>query len=366
MKKISFLATGNELIEGDTQDTNGTYFARSLHDRGARIYQHMLVSDTTSEIVDALRYLLAHSDAVITCGGMGPTSDDNTRYAVSECTGETLVFHEPSWEAIEERFQRFHLKLVPSNRQQALFPEGSTVYPNQHGSAPACYFPWENKHIFMLPGPPKECRPIFDTQIIPQLQALDFFQPRHIFRWLTLGLSESEIAETIDALAKKRGFETGYRWSYPYLEIKIIAENETPDLSLIAEANYVLNPYCISRDRKDATETLKEKLRALDKIIYIDNAMVDNLDPEFMKDPHLIYMDKNEGLQRPHFFSAQASPLISLQLPETQRITFSAQGYVHEQPRMKHRITLPCRGPEVILAAQAYFAWQLAQFIQKI
>jgi len=101
-KRISFLATGNEIIEGEIQDTNGNYFARTLHELGATIYQHVQVSDNRDEICNALHYLLAHSDAVIITGGLGPTSDDNTRYAVAEVTQKELIFDDASWKYIEE------------------------------------------------------------------------------------------------------------------------------------------------------------------------------------------------------------------------------------------------------------------------
>lgn len=364
--KISFLATGNEIIEGDIQDTNGGYFARTVYELGASIYQHMAASDTMEEIIAALAYLLKHSDAVIVVGGMGPTSDDRTRFAVSEFTGKELIFDENSWESIQERFKRFHLNLVPSNRQQALFPEGATVYPNEHGSAPGCYVPWQNKHIFMLPGPPKECRPIFDAQIIPLLQAQSFFNKKETFRWLTLGYSESEIAEQIDAIAKPHGFDTGFRWAYPYLEIKLIAQDKQPNLAVVEQVHALLQSHCVSRNRQDAVETLTELLSSFGKLIYVANNMTEALASPFPQHQQLIDADNQNASDKEIFFSVDAYPRIIPGKMDAQTITFSSKGFINQQQKHEHQLTIPCRGPEVFLAAQAYAAWQLSVFLREL
>jgi molybdenum cofactor synthesis domain-containing protein len=361
VKKISFMATGNEIIEGDTLDTNGNYFARTLADLGVTIYQHLCVSDNIEEICTGLRYLLAHSDAVITVGGLGPTSDDLTRFAVAKVTDKNLEFDENSWKNIEERFKKFRLRLVPSNRQQAMFPAGATVLPNENGSAPACQVEWQGKLIFMVPGPPKECRPIFNEKIIPVLKENGFLNKKPIFRWLTLGLSESEIGEKIDALAKPFGFETGFRWHYPYLEIKVMAQDTHPLMEHIEEINQHLSSYCVSRDRQKADTLLEACLNQGDEPIYIVNEAIDE---NLCTHPRLIYTSSVNAADKKQVFILRANPKISTQLDRTGTITLSCESFLEKKCVHQHELTIPIRGPEIAQYAKAYMAWQLTRSLK--
>lgn len=362
-KKISFLATGNEIIEGEVQDTNGQYFAMSLCDKGAQIFQHVHVSDDKKEIATALRYLLEHSDVVITTGGLGPTSDDNTRFAVAEVTERELEFHEPSWEAIQARLAALNVKIVASNRQQALMPQHSDIYPNANGSAPACHVEWKGKHVFMLPGPPRECRPIFDDRVVSALQAFSFFDKHPRYQWTTLGLSEGEIGETIDAMAKPFGFETGYRWSYPYLVIKVMAKDKQPDQQALSKIDALLNPYCVSRQRKNALEVLEETLAPFSENIFlVDDINADMASP-LVTHPNIVSMNKQSMPEKGLSFVVTSTPKISKELNKPGTIAFSSKGYVDQKLVYEDELMIPLRGKEVIHAARAYTAWQLARFV---
>ncbi|MFI4955783.1 MAG: competence/damage-inducible protein A [Gammaproteobacteria bacterium] len=362
-KNISFLATGNEIIEGEVQDTNGQYFAATLHDKGAKLYQHVHVSDDRDDICTALRYLLEHSDVVITTGGLGPTSDDNTRFAVAEETGCELKFDEPSWETIRARMATFNLKAVDSNRQQALFPEGADIYPNANGSAPACHLAWKGKHIFMLPGPPRECRPIFDSRIMPMLESLSFFDKRERFQWITMGLSESEIAETIDAMANPHGFETGYRWSYPYLTIKVMAKDKHPDTEVLSAIDALLEPYCVSRDRKNALEVLDDILMDSSETIFLVDEINAELASPLVTHPNIIPIDRNGISKKGLIFVVASLPKISKDLNKPGSIAFSCEGFLNGERVYQHQFSVPMRGAEIIHSARAYTAWQLGRYL---
>lgn len=362
IKKISFLATGNEIIEGETQDTNGNFFARTLVDLGATIYQHLQVSDTREEIRQALDYLLGHSEAVIITGGLGPTSDDNTRYAVAKAVNQPLVFDENSWLKIEERFKKFNLKLVPSNRQQAMFPQGAEIYPNVNGSAPACHLHFKQKHIFMLPGPPQECRPIFQDKIIAELERGGFFHKKQMFRWLTLGLSESELGEKIDSLAKSKGFETGFRWSYPYLEAKLLAQDDQPDLKVVEAVNDFLAPHCVSRERQNAHKILENLLEDFTETIYF--VQEPGLEPLLSHSQIKTIAEENipqQGL----VFTIKTNPSLLSEFTDLGLMKFSCEGYLNNKLVHQHEFTVPRRSAEMIKFAKAYAAWQLGRFLSE-
>lgn len=243
LKTISLLATGDELIDGDIQNTNSPQFAKILTTLGAAIFQHMQTSDKKSEIKAALAYLLQSSDAVIMTGGLGPTSDDNTRFALAEMIQQELVFNEEVWQDIEAHFKRRNFPMAASNRQQALFPKGAILYPNLLGTAWGCEMHFQNKRIFMLPGPPKECVPLFEQYVLPSLEAAGFLKQKNIYRWLTQGLIEGEISTQIDEIVKPYGLETGYCWMPPHLEIKIISYHRDIDAALLARLNVYLKEY---------------------------------------------------------------------------------------------------------------------------
>lgn len=352
---ISCLATGTEIIEGQIPDGNGVYFSRTLAELGGTIYQHVHTSDIKDEIADALRYLLTHSDAVIITGGLGPTSDDNTRFALAEVTDTELVFNEASWEAILTRFKKYNFVATESNKKQAMMPKGCTVFPNRHGTADACHLVFEGKHLFMLPGPPKESVPLFTEQVLPILEAQQFFVIQHKARWLTLGLIEGAISEKIDALVKPHGFETGYRWVYPYLEIKINGPLDLKDHAVLADLDFLLAPHTVSRNGLDAFECLQAALKDVDAVSVLDHI----LDGIVIEDARLHYVRALDG----HGLLLQASENVSLIKDRIGSITFSCEGYVDHRLVYSHHMTVPYRDADIIRFAKAYAAWQLCVYL---
>lgn len=235
MKNIGFLATGNELVEGDILNTNGQAIAKILVEQGLTIGMHVVTSDRENEIAAGLNFLLEHHDTIIVIGGLGPTSDDRTRYVLSQVIDKKLIFDEVSWQNILARFAKINRvitqEMEPGNRQQALFPEKAIILPNDNGSAAGCFVEHQNKKIFMLPGPPAECLPMFEEFVLPKL-LIDATDKIIKLRWLLTNAIESEIAERVDKALKDYPVTTGYRASKPDLEVKIYAP-VTMDLSVV-------------------------------------------------------------------------------------------------------------------------------------
>ena len=266
-------------------------------------------------------------------------------------------------ENIKTRIASFNLIAVESNRQQALFPEGADIYPNTNGSAPACHLAWKGKHIFMLPGPPRECRPIFDERVMQVLEENTFFDKHERFQWTTMGLSEGEIAETIDAMAKPFGFETGYRWSYPYLVIKVMAKDHHIDREALSKIDALLDPYCVSRDRKTSFEILEEVLTDDAETVYLIDNMNAELSSPLITHPRIVSIDKDKMPEKGYVFVAASSPKISKALCKPGSITFSCEGFLNGERVHQHQLTVPMRGQEIIHSARAYTAWQLGRFV---
>ena len=159
---IGILGTGDELIQGDILNTNAQSISRELVFRDIQPGVQLIVADEVHTMARSIQFLLSEHDIVITIGGLGPTCDDVTRDAVALALGLPLEFHPPSWNRLESRFKQNNIVLTENNRQQCCFPKGSEVLVNENGSANGCIAFSCNKVVFMLPGPPIECLPLFE------------------------------------------------------------------------------------------------------------------------------------------------------------------------------------------------------------
>lgn len=285
--KIGLLATGDEIALGDILNTNAQNIALRLAQQGFIVGNHMVATDQEDDIVNALQFLLAHHQVVIITGGLGPTSDDRTRYALSRVTGKHLIFDDASWQAIINRLNHFNIVVHESNKQQALFPQGAHIIPNPNGTAAGCYVEYEDKLIFLLPGPPKECLPMFDAAVLPQLIERYGLGPRKILKWRLFGVIEADIAAMLDELLQGHPCTTGFRIDYPYLECKVYTENHADLEHLSAIIDEALQAYCIDKSHLKASELLIKILSNDSCIInIIDNATAGYLESKLSL-PHL-------------------------------------------------------------------------------
>ena len=127
---IALLATGNEIVEGDILNTNCQELAHSLHSEGLAPSMHMACSDSEEDILDCLQFLAARPDVMIITGGLGPTSDDRTRFALSRFLGLPLLVFSSALEHLQKILRHSALAMTSSNKQQALFPKSAILLPN--------------------------------------------------------------------------------------------------------------------------------------------------------------------------------------------------------------------------------------------
>lgn len=226
--KVALLATGDELTYGDILNTNTQELAKRLTEQNIHIGLHLTSSDRLEEIQKAILFLLKDHSSIIITGGLGPTSDDRTRFALSKAIHQPLLFDKLSWEHIVTRIQQRHPGRIPpdSNRQQALFPKGAVIFNNPHGTANGCSITIKRKSLFMLPGPPHECLAMFQDYVAPQLIAAGYPQEIYRQKWMLCNVSEGQIAEVLDKLVKPYAVSTGYRLASPHLEFKIYSQHK--------------------------------------------------------------------------------------------------------------------------------------------
>ncbi len=163
------LAVGTELLLGEIVNTDAQMIAQRLNEHGFNVYWQTVVGDNPARLRQALEIARDRADILITTGGLGPTADDLTKETVAAVFGRRLSMDE---EQLARLKQRMGPGMTPNNEKQAMLPEGCTVLVNDWGTAPGCAFEEQGKHVIMLPGPPRECRPMLEYRALPYLEKL--------------------------------------------------------------------------------------------------------------------------------------------------------------------------------------------------
>jgi len=196
--RCEVLAIGTELLLGQIVDSNSAWIGEQLAASGIDSYEHRVIGDNQTRIVDALRDLLSRSDAVLICGGLGPTQDDLTRDAIAELMGVPLVRDMDLAQHIATMF-RARLRDMPQNNlRQADIPEGGDAIPNPIGTAPGLCCPVDGKVVYAVPGVPYEMQLMVSEHVLPDLLRRSGQVAAIVSRSLkTWGTSESALAEMV-------------------------------------------------------------------------------------------------------------------------------------------------------------------------
>lgn len=203
---LEIVTIGDELLLGFTIDTNAAHLAREFAALGVRIVQRTTCGDDADAIAQAVREALERTGAVITTGGLGPTADDMTKPAIASIFGKGMVLNAEVLANLEQRWlTRFGHALPVSNRQQAMVPDGCTILPNRHGSAPGIWLEDDRgRWVVMLPGVPREMRGMLADTVVPYLRdRLPTDGPVIRSRTLrTANIAESALADRLGELAR--------------------------------------------------------------------------------------------------------------------------------------------------------------------
>ncbi|MFI5177164.1 MAG: competence/damage-inducible protein A [Vicinamibacterales bacterium] len=171
LRTAEIIAVGSELLTPDRTDTNSLWLTARLNEIGIDVRAKAVVRDDRGDLAALFTQALARADLVVTTGGLGPTDDDLTREVVAGALGLTLVEDATIVSSLRERFARRGWPMPEINRRQAQVPDGAVVLPNPNGSAPGLWIDAGVKIVVLLPGPPREMQPMFDTDVGPRLAA---------------------------------------------------------------------------------------------------------------------------------------------------------------------------------------------------
>ena len=191
------IAVGTELLLGNIANTDAQFLSEKLSGLGITVHHHTVVGDNPQRLAQALETARGRADIIITTGGLGPTYDDLTKQTICRTFGRELELHEDILEEIRTWFRNKLGREMPENNvQQALLPVGCVVFDNPVGTAPGCAFLEDGVHVLMLPGPPFECRYMFEHRAARYLEQLtDGVIVSHEIK--IFGMGESSVEEAL-------------------------------------------------------------------------------------------------------------------------------------------------------------------------
>jgi nicotinamide-nucleotide amidase len=237
--KIEIINTGSELMLGYVLNTHQQWLCRELSQRGYVVGRQISVPDTAADIQSAVREAMSHASLIIATGGLGPTSDDRTRDLIAELLGARLVHHPDTLARIEAFFGRRKRPMPGSVRVQALVPEGATVLTNHHGTAPGLAMDFPGGLLVMLPGPPRELRPMFADQVLPLIEGRFGCPAGYACTVLkTTGIGESFVEEKISpglSPLVASGLEIGYCARTGEVDLRFVARGASA-LEIVRQA----------------------------------------------------------------------------------------------------------------------------------
>ena len=261
---VEVVNTGTEILLGSVLNTHVATLAQGLFPLGLRIERQVTVPDGDA-IRDALAAAIARAEIVIVTGGLGPTTDDLTRETAAELLGRPLRHNKEVMNTIAARFALRGLELTERVARQAQVPEGATVLPNDNGTAPGLYLTsatgGRTVHLFLLPGPPRELKPMFEASVLPLLRQIvpgGAVNECRVYHVLNMGESNVEalVGESLLAIP---GLELGYCARPGEVDIRCIgpaAALEAAEKILLA----ALGKSIVTRDGRNLEQAVVEAL----------------------------------------------------------------------------------------------------------
>ena len=258
---IALLSIGTEILLGDTVNTNLSSLGQILYSNGFTLTSELTVPDQKVIIKDKLEHLITNNDVVITCGGIGPTEDDFTKEVISEYLGLSLVLDNDHLAWMKSRWESRGLVMPQNNIKQAELPEGSKKLTNTNGTSPGIYINSNDKHIFILPGPPREFTPLVKDQVVPFLSK-NFARTDKDYEFILFyNQAESALAQEIDTF-KPINLDIAYLASKGIIKLRY-DKNSVPSEALTEFKNNIrktLNDYILSTENIPASKVLLDLL----------------------------------------------------------------------------------------------------------
>ena len=233
LRRAAIVAVGSELLTPSKLDTNSLHITDQLNRLGIDVVVKAVASDSRDELTHLIGALLERVDVLILCGGLGPTDDDMTREAVAAALNRPLAEDHAITERLRERFKArgFAMPMPETNRRQAMVPAGAVVIENTKGSAPGLWIDHDGKSVVLLPGPPRELKPMLAALVEGPLRARSSGEPlvRRVVR--ITGRIESDVDQLLQPLYRE------WAAAVPAIAATILAQPGAIELHLSAHAS---------------------------------------------------------------------------------------------------------------------------------
>jgi len=229
MLNAEIIAVGSEMLTPYRVDTNSLWLTEQLNALGIEVRMKVVVGDDEARLDETIRIALKRSNIIISTGGLGPTEDDITRKVFARVLARRLQLHQPTLDRLRARFAKRNMKMPEINARQALVPERAQILENTNGTAPGLMMREQRALVFLLPGPPREMKPMFESSIVPILRqeaGQSFIRRRKLS---IFGLSESGVDEIAAPIYSR----------YKNPETTILADRGVIELHLAARARSV-------------------------------------------------------------------------------------------------------------------------------
>lgn len=267
--KVELINTGTELLIGDVINTNAAWLGQRMVELGLTPARATVVPDGMA-IEEALLEACRRAPIVIVTGGLGPTSDDVSREAAAAVLGLSMDVSDAVLQTLSEFFAKRGKTVNEHNKRQAMVPHGGEVLPNPHGTAPGLYLPAKlgaarglNTAIFLLPGPPRELKPMMLEQVEPRLRSLIPGGADRVCRYFKFtGLGESDISTALqDGLEAVDSLEIGYCLGKGDVDVRLTGTQEAIERAAeLCRAR--LGMFLVSEDRRKVEEVCVSLLTA--------------------------------------------------------------------------------------------------------
>ena len=193
VKNAEIIAVGSELLTPQRVDTNSLIVTEQLNALGVEVLSKLIVGDDRERLTEAIRTSLARANIVILIGGLGPTEDDVTRDAAAAALGRKLYLSTDQEAVLIKRFKQINRPMAQNNLRQAYLIEGAEAMPNAHGTAPGQFVSTDRGALALLPGPPRELRPMVEEQLVPRLKPVLPPQVIRVRSFRITGIGESDL-----------------------------------------------------------------------------------------------------------------------------------------------------------------------------
>ena len=232
MLSAEIIAIGSELLTPEKTDTNSLWLTEKLLSVGVEVKLKTIVGDDEARLEETIRDAMKRSEIVITTGGLGPTEDDVTRQVSARAAGRALVYRDELETELRERFRLWGREMPEINKRQAYVLDGATVLPNPNGSAVGMMLRRNGSFLILLPGPPREMRPMFETYVLDEIGSVagGVMVKRRLLR--VSGMGESAVDEVIAPIYKDySNLQTSILFNRSEIEVHLAVASDNEALA---------------------------------------------------------------------------------------------------------------------------------------